>query len=42
MCASERKFPSDAPCPGIGEADVPARDRIISPAMMGGGAFSSA
>jgi hypothetical protein len=26
-------------CPGIGEADLPARDRIVSRAMMGGGAF---
>jgi len=39
MRASHREFPSDAPCPGIGEARVPARDRIISPGMMGGGTF---
>jgi hypothetical protein len=26
-------------CPGFGEADAPARARIVSPAMMGGGAF---
>jgi hypothetical protein len=26
-------------CPGIGEADEPARARIVSQAMMGGGAF---
>jgi hypothetical protein len=26
-------------CPGIGEADEPARARIVSRAMMGGGAF---
>jgi hypothetical protein len=34
-----RKFPSDAPCPGIGEACWLARDRIVSMGMMGGGAF---
>jgi hypothetical protein len=26
-------------CPGIGEAGQPARDRIVSQAMMGGGCF---
>jgi hypothetical protein len=26
-------------CPGIGKADEPARARIVSQAMMGGGAF---
>ena len=37
--AIDRKSPSDAPCPGIGEAHQPARDRIVSPVRMGGGAF---
>src|SRR5258705_2110549 len=32
-------FPSDAQWPGIGEACWPARDRIVSEAMMGGGTF---
>jgi len=39
MRASDRKSPSDAPCPGIGEASWPARDRIVSLGMMGGGTF---
>lgn len=39
MRAVNRKFPSDAPCPGIGEAQRLARDRIVSRGMMGGGAF---
>jgi hypothetical protein len=38
--ANDREFPSDAPCPGIGEAGEPARDRIVSLGMMGGGAFA--
>jgi len=40
MRANHRKSPSGAPCPGIGEANVPARDRIVSLGMMGGGAFT--
>jgi hypothetical protein len=31
----------DASCPGIGEADEPARVRIVSSGMMGGVAFTS-
>jgi hypothetical protein len=39
MRANTLISPSDAQCPGIGEAHWPARDRIVSQAMMGGGAF---
>jgi hypothetical protein len=39
MSANDRRIPFDAPCPGIGEARQPARDRIISEAMLGRGAF---
>jgi hypothetical protein len=40
MSANDRRIPSDAPCPGIGEApELSARDRIVSAPMMGSGAF---
>ena len=39
MRASNPGFPFDAPCPGIGKAGEPARDRIVSLERMGGGAF---
>ena len=37
--ADDRKAPSDAPCPGIARRVWPVRDRIVSAAMMEGGAF---
>src|SRR6266481_2773780 len=39
MRARDRNVPSDTPCPGIGEARKPARDRIVAQARMGGAAF---
>ena len=37
--ARERRFPSDAPCPGI-DGQAPIRDRIVSASMMGGETFN--
>jgi hypothetical protein len=38
--ARDRESPSDAPCPGVSGTSWPARDRIVSGAMMGAAAFS--
>jgi hypothetical protein len=37
--ANDRKFPFDAPLSGLSARHEPARDRIVSLAMMRGGAF---